>query len=85
MARTSPGRIRGSYSGTPVYLPTTEDHILQKVRWAHEYESERQYNDALLLYELYATKLDMPYVLKWVSELQMQSTWDRITAEAEPL
>ena len=78
-------KVRGVAAGTPVYLPTIEDHILQKLRWAHDYESQRQYGDALLLYELHAANLDAPYMLRWVSELQMQSTWDRMVAEAKPL
>lgn len=78
-------RIRGTAAGVSVYLPTIEDHIIQKIRWAHEYKSDRQYNDALLLYELHAAKLNMPYILKWVSELHLKSTWDRMVAEAEPL
>ncbi len=78
-------RRLGTSSGVPVYLPTIEDHILQKVRWAHDYESERQYSDALLLYELYAKKLDMNYLQNWITTLSMQSTWEKILAEAEPL
>jgi hypothetical protein len=69
----------------PVHMPTIEDHLLQKLRWAHDYESQRQYSDALLPYELHAAKLDTPYVLRWVSELQIQPTWDRMVAEAKPL
>jgi tRNA nucleotidyltransferase/poly(A) polymerase len=78
-------RIRGAASGIPVYLPTVEDHILQKLRWAHDYESERQYNDALLLYELYAAKLDLRYMLRWIDALKMNSTWEKVLSEAEPL
>lgn len=78
-------RIRGTASGIPVYLPTVEDHILQKLRWAHEYESERQYNDALILYELYGAKLDMTYMQRWINSLQMNSTWNKLLAEAQPL
>jgi hypothetical protein len=78
-------RIRGAASGIPVYLPTVEDHILQKLRWAHDYESERQYNDALLLYELYASKLDLNYVKRWVAALKIEPTWERMLADAQPL
>ncbi len=78
-------RVQGFAAGIPVHLPTIEDHVLQKLRWAHDYESQRQYSDALLLYELHAAKLDTPYVLRWVSELQIQPTWDRMVAEAKPL
>ena len=78
-------RTIGKTSGVSVYLPTVEDHFLQKLKWAHQYEDEKQYNDALVIYEVQAKKMDMQYMLKWITAIGMQSTWEKLLSEAEPL
>lgn len=55
------------------------------MRWAHEYETERQYEDALAVYELQFAKLDMPYLERSVETLSLQDIWRRMQAEVQPL
>jgi hypothetical protein len=52
-------RYRDTITGVPALLPTPEDLILQKLKWAHDFESEKQYTDALSVFELQAGKLDL--------------------------
>jgi len=78
-------RVRATFAGVEAFGATPEDTILRKLMWAQEYESERQYRDALGVYELQYATLDMPYLKHWIAELKLASTWERLVAEAEPL
>jgi len=45
--------------------------------------SEKQFTDALRIYEVQYGKLDLDYLGNWVRELDVKSLWERITKEAE--
>ncbi len=72
--------------GTPIALSAPEDTILAKLRWARlSGGSEKQFIDALRVYELQYPMLDQPYLEHWAARLQVQELWARLCEEAEPL
>jgi hypothetical protein len=63
-----------------------EDTILAKLRWAAlSGGSEKQFTDALRVYEVQFSELDVPYIEHWIRQLALESFWERLVAEAEPL
>jgi len=73
-------------AGLPVMTSTPEDLILAKLHWAKESGgSEKQFNDALGVYELQFPTLDLDYIRKWAAQLQVQDLWQRLQSQAEPL
>jgi len=70
--------------GIKVYVQRPEDTILSKLRWVKiSGGSEKQFTDALRVYEVQHAKLDAEYLNKWAQELGVQSDWDRLKSEAE--
>lgn len=68
----------------PVSAP--EDTILYKLHWARlSGGSERQFVDALRVYELQRAALDMAYLEDWAARLDLGALWSRLKAEAVPL
>jgi hypothetical protein len=68
----------------PVSAP--EDTILVKLRWAKlSGGSQKQFTDALRVYEVQHGILDLDYLEEWVSQLGIQTLWQRLCAEATPL
>jgi hypothetical protein len=66
----------------PVSRP--EDTILSKLRWAKLCGgSEKQYHDALRIFEVQYQNLDLEYLEDWAKKLEVQSDWERIKSEAE--
>jgi hypothetical protein len=78
-------RVRETILGTTACVLRPEDTILRKLLWARDYESERQYRDALGVYELQYGHLDLDYLRQWVTQLGLQGVWQQMLAEAEPL
>jgi hypothetical protein len=69
-------------SSIPVSRP--EDTILSKLHWAKLCGgSEKQFHDALRIYEVQYQNLDLEYLDDWVKKLEVQSDWERIKKEAE--
>jgi hypothetical protein len=67
-------------------VSTPEDTILMKLRWAHlSGGSEKQYRDALGVYEVQAGALDHEYLHTWAAVLGVEDALDQIVREAEPL
>ena len=74
------------FFGTPIAVSAPEDTILAKLRWARlSGGSEKQFIDALRVYELQHPALDQAYLEQWVARLQVQELWARLCEEAEPL
>lgn len=67
LARRQPG----SLAGKPAVFATAEDTILTKLEWAKQGQSERQYQDALQLAQLQATRLDWVYIERWAEPLRI--------------
>lgn len=72
--------------GSSIWITKPEDTILQKLRWAQESGgSERQFNDALRVYEMQFQNLDQTYIEGWVKKLDIAEVWQRLTEIAKPL
>lgn len=69
--------------GFKMKVSQPEDTILAKLRWAKlSGGSEKQFNDAIRVYEVQYGKLDMNYLQSWINHLQLTDLWDRLNAEA---
>lgn len=71
-----------------IYLKVSspEDTILAKLRWAKmSGGSEKQFKDALRVYEVQFDKLDLIYMESWVKLLELVPFWNRLIKEAEPV
>lgn len=72
--------------GIPVKFCRPEDTILSKLRWAKmSGGSEKQFTDALRVYELQYHTLDLGYIEHWSKELEIQELWNRLKEEADVL
>jgi hypothetical protein len=79
------GRRRwAQYEGMPVRVSSPEDTILSKLVWGQlAGGSEKQFTDALQVYEVQAAKLELAYLNDWADRLQVRQLWERIQTEAE--
>jgi hypothetical protein len=67
-------------------ISTPEDTILMKLRWANlSGGSEKQFRDALRVYEIQYQNLDLNYKEAWLKTLHVKELWDRIKQEAQPI
>ena len=70
---------------TNIDVSSPEDTILAKLRWAQlSGGSEKQFHDALRVYEVQHSALDRAYLNEWVRRLGVETLWQRLQAEAEP-
>jgi len=70
--------------GIRMWVSSPEDTILAKLRWAKlSGGSEKQFVDALRVYEVQSEKLDRDYLERWVKELDVEPLWRRLMDEAE--
>jgi len=70
--------------GLRFYVSTPEDTILAKLRWAKLVGgSEKQFHDALCVYEVQHPSLDVGYLKHWVHRLGLSEYWTRLLREAE--
>ena len=66
-----------------IQVSSPEDTILAKLRWAQlSGGSERQFGDALRVYEVQFEQLDRSYLAAWAKALNVESLWNRLQAEA---
>jgi hypothetical protein len=73
-----------SLMGFNLQISTPEDTILAKLRWARlAGGSEKQFTDALRVYEVQFGKLDLAYLKRWVKKLRVESLWKRLIGEAD--
>jgi hypothetical protein len=69
---------------TNVKVSSPEDTILSKLRWAKlSGGSEKQFIDALRVYEVQFDKLDIKYIENWVKKLNVTLLWKRLKKEAK--
>ena len=77
-------RISEKFMEVELQVSTPEDTILAKLRWAKlSGGSEKQFTDALRVYEVQYGKLDIDYLEHWTKKLDVNSLWKRLTDEAE--
>jgi hypothetical protein len=72
--------------GTRIKLSKPEDTILYKLKWAlMSGGSEKQYRDALRVFEVQYRNIDVEYMDKWAKFLGVVELLERIRREAIPL
>lgn len=78
-------RRRKEYAlGMELMVSAPEDTILAKLRWAKlSGGSEKQFRDALRVYEVQHGVLDISYLREWVGKLGVEEYWTRLLQEAE--
>lgn len=79
-------RVIADFNGTRLPISTPEDTILQKLKWATagDYVSEKQFGDALRVYELQFRSLDLAYIEEWAARLRVEFIWERLKRGADP-
>jgi hypothetical protein len=72
--------------GLSMKISTPEDTILMKLHWTNlSGGSEKQFNDALRVYEVQFGKLDFNYIESWAQKLQVNDLWEKLKREAQPI
>ena len=70
--------------GLKLKVSRPEDTILMKLKWAEmSGGSEKQFGDALHVYEVQHHQLDLDYLQNWTKTLGLQELWDRLQREAQ--
>ncbi len=71
---------------TSVDVSSPEDTILMKLKWSvASGGSEKQFHDAIRVYEVQAVRLDIHYIEGWLDHLKITDLWKRLLAEADPV
>lgn len=77
-------RYPEEFMGLKMQVSSPEDTILVKLRWANlSGGSEKQFTDALRVYEVQYEKLDIDYLERWAKKLDIELLWNRLKDEAE--
>ncbi|MFH1096953.1 MAG: hypothetical protein ABH886_00780 [Candidatus Desantisbacteria bacterium] len=77
-------KVSEEFMGLKMQVSSPEDTILSKLRWAKlSGGSEKQFTDALRVYEVQYGKLDIDYLEHWVKKLNIESLWKQLVDEAE--
>lgn len=72
-----------SFLGLELLVSRPEDTIIAKLRWAKlSGGSEKQFIDALRVYEVQYEILNRPYLDEWASRLELEDLWERLQKEA---
>jgi hypothetical protein len=72
--------------GFSIQVSSPEDTILAKLRWAQlSGGSEKQFADALRVYEVQYRKLDLDYLTDWAETLNVESALKRLQDAAQVL
>lgn len=76
-------RRRESFLGLWAGVSAPEDTILMKLRWSKlTGGSEKQFRDALRVFEVQRGNLDRPYLDLWAQRLGIEDDWNRLQEEA---
>jgi hypothetical protein len=79
-------RITEEFEGVALAVSRPEDTILGKLKWsAMSGGSEKQFTDALRVYEVQHGQLDKEYLDTWAERLGVKELLDRLRAQAEPI
>jgi hypothetical protein len=77
-------RYREELFGMRIAVSAPEDTILMKLRWARlSGGSEKQFNDAVRVYEVQYGRLDIGYLCEWARKLGLEGELERLQKEAE--
>jgi hypothetical protein len=72
-------RQRRELLGIEIALATLEDLIVAKLEWSELGDSEIQRRDIRELLEMAGDSLDRAYLERWISELNLQRAWQRVS------
>lgn len=79
-------RIMERVLGMDLWVTSPEDTILAKLRWAKlSGGSQKQVTDALRVYEIQYTLLDIQYIERWVEDMHLNSEWQHLLDDARPI
>jgi hypothetical protein len=79
-------RYLEQFEGIRLRVSTAEDTILMKLKWAVlSGGSEKQFVDALRVYEVQYAQLDQAYLDSWAPRLGVTDLLTRLRVEAQPL
>lgn len=77
-------RYSEEFQGLKMQVSTPEDTILAKLRWAKLCGgSEKQFTDALRIYEVQFGRLDIAYLEDWIKKLNLEALWEDLKQKAE--
>jgi hypothetical protein len=72
--------------GFAMIVSSAEDTILSKLKWAKlSGGSQKQFTDALRVYEVQFDDLDINYIDDWANKLMVTEIWNELKQQAEPL
>lgn len=72
--------------GLNLKISMPEDTILAKLKWSKlAGGSEKQFNDALRVYEIQFYKLDLAYLEKWANQLGVSELWSELKLKGNPV
>ncbi len=79
-------KISEEIFGIKMNVSRAEDTILAKLRWARlSRGSEKQFTDALRVFEVQYENLDLAYLEKWAHQLQVEELWRELKRKARPV
>lgn len=79
-------RYTDDFMGIPLHVSSPEDTILAKLKWAKmSGGSEKQFTDALRVYEVQFEKLDIDYLNKWAEKLDTKKMWEDLQHQARSI
>jgi len=79
-------RVQENILGIKIQVSRPEDTILAKLHWAKLSESyEKQFIDALRIYEVQYNILDIQYIEKWINNLKLEKFWESLLNQAKPI
>jgi len=77
-------KITEEFIGIELHVSSPEDTILAKLRWAKLCGgSEKQFTDALRVYEVQYGNLDVDYLEQWAKKLNIELLWKQLIDAAE--
>ncbi len=78
--------VRALEDSRTAYVTSPEDTILAKLRWAKlSGGSQKQVTDAMRVYEIQYSLLDIQYIERWVETMNLSSEWRRLLDDARPI
>lgn len=79
-------RVTEQFEGTDLAVSRPEDTILGKLKWSVlSGGSEKQFTDALRVYEVQHGQLDQGYLDVWAARLDVAALLARLRAQADPV
>ena len=79
-------KIQEDINDLQVWITSPEDTIISKLRWCKlSNGTEKQFKDALNVFEVQYEILDFPYIQIWIEKLGLLHLYERLQSEREDL